>query len=139
MAPGTRTLNGRKLPGGYAGLLRDQNIELPIFTAEQLKAVFCLPATGGAEGKDQTKEHRSKAFNAVVQRCPCSAAKRASGGGPSGPERTGTNCYAFRANIRMNMATKRAKLRPFNAAKHTDLYFCGFFRNKINSTAGHRK
>jgi hypothetical protein len=54
MAPGTRTLNGRKLPDGYAGLPCDQKTELPIFTAEQLKAVFCLPATGGAKGKHQT-------------------------------------------------------------------------------------
>jgi len=29
-------------------------------------------------------------FNAVVQRCPCSKANRASGGEPAGPERTGT-------------------------------------------------
>jgi hypothetical protein len=54
MAPGTRTLNGRKLPDGCAGFPHDQNIGLPIFTAEQLKAVFCLPATGGAKGKHQT-------------------------------------------------------------------------------------
>jgi len=94
-----------------------------------------------ARAPNHQKTTGALAYNAVVQRQPwqSEAATRLSGGGPQGPKRTGTNCYALRANIRTNMATKRVKLRPFNAAKHTDLYFCGFFRNKSSSTAGHRK
>ncbi len=47
----------------------------------------------------QTKERRSQAFNANIQRRPLrsEAEKRPSGGGPSGPERTEMVGYVTKA------------------------------------------
>ena len=59
-----------------AGLPRDLNAKLPAKTAARLRAVFCLLATTEAELKHQTKERRSKAFNAAHNGAPT----RASGG-----------------------------------------------------------
>src|SRR5690554_6853278 len=64
IAPGTRPPNERKLPDDYAGLPRDLNSKLRAEAVAKLRAVFCLPATCQAAVKHQTKEHRSKAFNA---------------------------------------------------------------------------
>lgn len=43
---------------------RDLNSKLRAEAVAKLRAVFCLPATCQAAVKHQTKEHRSKAFNA---------------------------------------------------------------------------
>jgi len=45
-------------------LPRDLNSKLRAEAVAKLRAVFCLPATCQAAVKHQTKEHRSKAFNA---------------------------------------------------------------------------
>ncbi|TKJ09353.1 hypothetical protein [Halomonas sp. 15WGF] len=62
------SLTQRKLPDDYAGLPRDLNSKLRAEAVAKLRAVFCLPATCQAAVKHQTKEHRSKAFNARNKR-----------------------------------------------------------------------
>jgi len=120
MAPGTRTPNARKISDDCAGLPRDLDTNLPGKAVARLRAVFCLPATCQTAAKYQTKEHRSKAFNACINGGFYAAKRRKSR--PVEAHRAGTNLMHWLAggfdeaqSLVTNMTACSAALAPASA------------------------